>query len=357
MHQWAERRSTEHSIFALREELSTLRQQVEQLSLIVHGRTAPKASPLRVLDGRVHQTQWTTPVVLVVTTLNGTVADKHPSWQNTSQATVLIFQRLRPDAPNYVVNLAYEAGVHIKFLVDNYDDLPNVTVFLQADARRHNRKVFEWLHCLRTNATQPAYAPLMDRRWIRRDMRVWDDCCDGAAVVEQCWRDVLAVVGLGGLLPDGQRPSVGYYPGASFVATAAQLRRHSRGTYTWLHSMAAGSDGRCHVGPLEWSKLNATRRNGSLELDTVGMHQHTFPGAWEHLVHVIIGGQYRDKQQDVRRGEGLWAPYAHDFCGAFRDGCDGSPCDVYRSWQKRNQLGPRTHKRQVTRRKPSPPGQ
>ena len=33
----------------------------------------------------------------------------------------------------------YEAGVYLRFVVDHYDDLPELTVFVQARARVHRR--------------------------------------------------------------------------------------------------------------------------------------------------------------------------------------------------------------------------
>ena len=83
--------------------------------------------------------------------------------------------------------------------------------------------------------------------------------------------------------------------------------------------MAAGGDGRCHRGPLQWERLNWRRPpNGSSEytLDAPGMSKHTIAGAWEHLHHVLIGALYRPDAKSIAGGTSLYAPYAFDFCTA-----------------------------------------
>ena len=48
------------------------------------------------------------------------------SWAvNTSRTTVLLYQRLYQNRPHYVKNVAYEAGVHIDFILRHYDNLPH----------------------------------------------------------------------------------------------------------------------------------------------------------------------------------------------------------------------------------------
>ena len=44
------------------------------------------------------------------------------------------YQRLDPSAPRFVPNFANEAGVYLKFVVDHYWHLPELTAFVQADA-------------------------------------------------------------------------------------------------------------------------------------------------------------------------------------------------------------------------------
>ena len=358
---WADRRSTQNSLHALRAELASLRETVAahtaEIDRLKGSSTSQLAGSSAPLASSSTQFRWPTPVVLVVATLDGTLKTGprgfNVSWAvNTSRTTVLLYQRLYQNRPHYVKNVAYEAGVHIDFILRHYDNLPNVTVFMQADALRHNAFSFSWLRCVREDDAPGMYAPLTKVRSTRKDFSIWEECCGGAAVVEQCWRDVLDATGYGWLLADRELPRVKFFPGAQFVASRSQLRRHPREVYAKLHAMAAGGDGRCHTGPLQWSRLNATsswRAGTSLEKDEVGMTQHTLPGAWEHLHHLLIGDLHSAADPSAtyprsplgNRGErratsALSSPeFFHDYCLAFKEDCAGSPCDQYLSWAGR----------------------
>ena len=282
---WADRRSTQNSLHALRAELASLRETVAAHTAELDrlkGSSSQLAGSSAPLASSSTQFRWPTPVVLVVATLDGTLKTGprgfNVSWAvNTSRTTVLLYQRLYQNRPHYVKNVAYEAGVHIDFILRHYDNLPNVTVFMQADALRHNAFSFSWLRCVREDDAPGMYAPLTKVRSTRKDFSIWEECCGGAAVVEQCWRDVLDATGYGWLLADRELPRVKFFPGAQFVASRSQLRRHPREVYAKLHAMAAGGDGRCHTGPLQWSRLNATsswRAGTSLEKDEVDVLLH-----------------------------------------------------------------------------------
>ena len=79
------------------------------------------------------------------------------------------------------------------------------------------------------------------------------------------------------------------------------------------------------------------------------MTQHTLPGAWEHLNHLLIGDLHSAADPSAtyprsplgNRGErratsSLSSPeFFHDYCLAFKENCAGSPCDQYLSWAGR----------------------
>ena len=91
--------------------------------------------------------------MLVAATVSGKLKGGDLAWgRNTSNATVVLYQRVDPSAPHYSPNLAYEAGVHIQFIAEYYDDLPNQTVFLQEGITHHNAHFVPWLKCLRPEA-------------------------------------------------------------------------------------------------------------------------------------------------------------------------------------------------------------
>ena len=63
---------------------------------------------------------------------------KVPSWARPSiaqsYAVAPLYDRRDNTSELFVPNRAYEGGVYLKFIVDYYDNLPDVTVFVQADA-------------------------------------------------------------------------------------------------------------------------------------------------------------------------------------------------------------------------------
>ena len=99
--------------------------------------------------------QWSTPVVVVPAHYRewGRTppwATKLPPWAST-----YIYQRTKKGAPRYSPNYGYEAGVHLQFISEFYDDLPELVVFTQAKPTQHNPLFWDTLKCLnsRTNYT------------------------------------------------------------------------------------------------------------------------------------------------------------------------------------------------------------
>lgn len=259
---------------------------------------------------------WPTKLVVVVPSLDGNLTGKLARVRNSSNLTYIVYQRQDPGAARYSPNFGFEGGVHVQFVHDEYEDLPEVTAFLQDRAEQHNPNIEQWLGCLREDM---AYAPLTGVRLLRRGLDVWRDQVGGRdAIVEQCWRNMLAAFDLSGLLPPRAKPTVGYYQGALFAASRAQLRLHPRSAYARAHALLAGGDGRCHHGELQWETLFSPRLPTTVALDAPANCKHTSAGAWEHLEHIIVGGMGRNRS--------LRAPYKFDFCSAYRADCPGTPC-------------------------------
>lgn len=63
-----------------------------------------------------------------------------PKWacptEDANYTVAPFYRRLRSDALRFVPNFAYEAGVYLRFVVDYYQQLPPLTVFLRADAEK-----------------------------------------------------------------------------------------------------------------------------------------------------------------------------------------------------------------------------
>ena len=255
--------------------------------------------------------------------------------------------------------------------VDNYDDLPLRTAFVQADiapANERKPRFLEWLRCSR-QAT--GWAPLNDTFVANLSVEAWR--LDKVAirstdanrrhradpllmpVVEQCWRDLLAVFGQSSQLPSGElnSPRVSFFPNSNFHVSREQLRKHSKGVYEEaLGMMLGGSRGRppgaCNAGPLEAQKLSAAsqrqlalarRAEGGLAASNcivaargIGANQvhvqcprfnkHASSGGFEHLHHVLLGGQPMQPSP----------PDAMAWCGQYHaageEGCEASPCKL-----------------------------
>ena len=102
---------------------------------VASGASASKASK--------KQASWPTPLVVVPAVydewdaLAGSETSAIPDWAAPSAtapyAVSALYQRRDEDGENFVPNRAYETGVFLKFVIDHYDDLPEVTAFVGGD--------------------------------------------------------------------------------------------------------------------------------------------------------------------------------------------------------------------------------
>ena len=287
---------------------------------------------------RPSASRWPTRIVAVIAA-HGRPRQHFP---NSSQVTFIVYQRRWPAEPFYSPNIGFEGGVHIQFIYEHYDDLPDQTVFLTDDTSSHNSKAVHWLGCLRPEAN---YAPFTLIRLKQKGLYTPGEGHRRAAVVEQCWRNVLDVFGAadsradcarmladhkswgrgGCVLAPRARPRLAYYQGSYFMASAALLRRHRREVYARAHALFAGGDGRCHTGELQWDRLYSNRTDRTLALDAPELTKHTHGSAWEVWAHVLLGGMP------------AYAPIKFDYCQAFeaQPGCRGSPCKPGAAWLPR----------------------
>ncbi len=82
-----------------------------------------------------------------------------PSWitneelKATKGYEVYLYQRLYPEQPNYVRNRGTEGTVYLRFIVDHYDNFPDIAVFVHADPKDHQPHWLELVECIHPNAT------------------------------------------------------------------------------------------------------------------------------------------------------------------------------------------------------------
>lgn len=115
--------------------------------VLLFGRHSHSSARTLIKYVEMQSTRWQSPLVVVVASYDGIVSDA-PWLVNSSAVTYVVYQRTKPDEPNYVPNIGYEAGVYLRFVLDHYDDLPDQTAFIQEQPEMHNRAWLEWLNCL-----------------------------------------------------------------------------------------------------------------------------------------------------------------------------------------------------------------
>ena len=258
-----------------------------------------------------------------------------PSWvvdpdiQRKYNYTVFVYQKVHPSHPNYIAtNRGRENGPFYRYIVDNYEDFPDVAVFVHADPAAHQPKFLEWIGCIHPNSS---YLNINNQRFFRstghwHKYEVW---------VEQCFRDTLKLVWnasdveMHRLLPPDRPIWVSFYCCQQFIISREMVRRRPLSVWKQLQHMLAEADV-CHDGEPEYESLHAytkkkvkTGPEPSLLPDTEytgapGTGRITQAVTSEHLAHVIFG--YHDLDMEF--------PTMNTFCSHFypRSQCPESPC-------------------------------
>ena len=98
--------------------------------------------------------------VLVPAVYDEFVKAGQPSWM-TDQAvmerynySVFLYQKLDPNAPNYIrYNRGGEVGVYLRYIVDHYNNFPDVAIFVHSRPDAHQPRWLELIGCISPNAT------------------------------------------------------------------------------------------------------------------------------------------------------------------------------------------------------------
>lgn len=219
-----------------------------------------------------------------------------------------MYQRRHPDMPGYVPNHGYEGGAYLKFIVDYYDNLPDVVVFLQADAVEIDDLAGK-LAAVVADPDAVTYQPvnvgndrnLHDVYIYKRDpyQEWWS--LTSLRGIEQCWRAVAGWFGHGWAADEV--PQVSLYCCNYFAVSKANVRRVPKDVWEKAYDQLIVK-GECveGAGPV------VTRDDDKWQIAIT----------LEHLAHVIYGGYF---------------PHFPRQCGgefensAFRDQCcDGTTC-------------------------------
>jgi hypothetical protein len=273
--------------------------------------------------------RWKTPVVVVPATYNEFVA-LTPGWMlellTSPKRSLYLYQRFEPGRLHFAHNVGFESGIYLRFVVDHYDDLPEVVVFVQGGPESHNFEWRQWVGCLRPNMSYTS----LNTEWVE------DRVIEGDAPspifspyqlwTEQCMRDVLELLGTP-LAPRAPLPFQTYCC-AQFAVHRDVIRARPKAGWEALYARFGTPPGRCHVGPprpldelaSNTPAVRAENQPWGPELDDGDQFQKIVLGlTMEHLAGAVWGGEpWR-----------LPAPYGQPhFCSQFfpASECPGSPC-------------------------------
>jgi len=218
-----------------------------------------------------------------------------PPW--SLRFDTCVYQRHNANESDYVPNRAYEAGVYLRYIVDHYEDLSDVTVFVQEDALP---EVGRYTSCLRVDKDW-GWAPIggaQGRFVASRGLEAWGY----APAVHACWQNLAAAFGV--RLPSV--PVVSFYCCAYFAMTKNAIRRHPLSLYIAAYKLLVLQP---HCAT-EWQGSPLTFLRGYSD------DKHANAGAFEHLQQHLIGGFPLDARE-------FGGP---EWCERFRPNCPGSPC-------------------------------
>ena len=209
-------------------------------------------------------------------------------------------------------NRGFEAGIFLRFIIDHYTSLPPIIAFVQEDAGSPvnchitmHCNIDARLRCLRTD-NDWGWAPLNFYFVNRRGLFIWRDRGEEDAV-HACWAKLAG--DFDKPIPEATDPIVSFYCCAYFAVTKSQILRHPLRSYAAAYDRIVNAE-RCFPDKT-WQGRNITN---------FGNDKDTSAGAFEHLQHMLLGGQPLRME-----------PFAvSDWCLRFlpNNVCPGSPCGV-----------------------------
>ena len=87
--------------------------------------------------------------------------------------SVFAYQKLDPTQPHYFgFNRGTETGVYLKYIVEHYDNFPDVAIFTHAHPHDHQQRWLEMIGYINPNATY-YNINFGDSWWVTRDPSNW----------------------------------------------------------------------------------------------------------------------------------------------------------------------------------------
>lgn len=271
-----------------------------------------------------------------------------PDWmvnqtlQKELDYEVFLYQKMHSDQPNYLRNRGTEGGVYLKYIVDHYDNFPDIAMFVHAHPHEHQPYFLDLIHCVSPMAT---YLSINTDRGCRQTaawgpLQMW---------VEQCWRDALRIVWnmtstndtekFNSIVPTSGPIQVCMYYSNQFILSRDQMRRRPLNVWKDLLRIVNEQD-QCHQGAPDYQNLYAN--DSPLKEEPVDITAELFGGGttelpfkrldkpgggygrliqggmMEHLSHVIFGFHNLDMEY----------PQQRDRCQNFIPFCPRSLCNI-----------------------------
>jgi Protein of unknown function (DUF3431) len=233
----------------------------------------------------------------------------HWIWNNTFQEeygySTFLYQKLNASAPNYIsTNRGCENGVYYQYIVDHYDDFPDLAFFVHAHPHEHNGNWLDLVKCARPNAT---FFSLNLKSFLCRES--WNGIWARYGIwLEQCIRDTLrlawgniSVAELNTRVPPNRPIKMCTYCCQQFLLSRAMVRRRPLSMWKELQYILS-TQNVCHAGEPDYDNLYSFNASSRMRLGpedpALGMGIGKYGGSpgrltqavtSEHLAHVIFG--------------------------------------------------------------------
>ena len=152
------------------------------------------------------------------------------TWLSAMPFPMTVYDHAAASARHYVPNMAAESSCYVKYILDRYYTLPNVSVFLQAGGLHHNWRIREWIQDLKPDMQHWVHLnsdPPNSCWWVSR-RKLAEVCCPWPPLPAVCPR-----------IPNGHFPRSVLYTTAHTAHTAHTTC--SREEYLGRHSRSDGN--------------------------------------------------------------------------------------------------------------------
>jgi len=215
--------------------------------------------------------------------------EKVPEWANANASRDNYFvvqpfyQRIEASKPAFVVNKGFESGVYMRYIVDNYHNLPEAVIFVQADGCEVDMNAVLPRVTLEILDQAGGFLPLNCLKVMGRSISMWGG--ERGERVEACCREVSKHFEL--------NLFEGFALGSDF-----QINMVCCACFAVKRELLLSTPFEVWNSFYERSIVKGQCIEGQLDIDE---GKHETAGTFEHLAHVIFG-----------RKDPLWEPKCFD---------------------------------------------